>query len=423
MAKDKPLPQQLTDTLILKSATLPDDIERLAAFNAIIHGETAGALTRNVMADHPASNPDYWLYVEDTTTNQIVSSLVLIPWTWHYEDVELRAGEMGIVGTLPAYRHKGLIRALTNRFNTLLDQGDFDLSHIQGIPYYYSLFGYEYALPLEGGWRVELHNIPDEVATAAQRYTFRKATVEDIPTLQHMYDATAESALSISAVRTPEMWRFLLTQPSGSDTCAETWFVLDGDEPVAYWRIEDFGFGPGLNIKEASTMRHPAAMAVLHHLKKLAGERDKPFIKLTMHNNHILLATSSAWGAHDMDTYCWQIRFPDPARFLRKIAPVLERRIANSPLTGMTETVTISLYKEVFALNIADGKVTSVDALGFRDDVAISIPPKLFVPLALGTKSRAELQATHKDVSIWGQSQVIIDVLFPKMDSYIYCMY
>ena len=157
----QPYRKELGNGLILKSVADERDAERLAAFNAVIHDEGVAAMARALIFHHPNTRPEHWLFVENEPTGQVVSSLCLIPWTWRYEDVALKAGEMGIVGTLEAYRHRGLIRALVARFDELLREGGYDLSHIQGIPYFYRRFGYEYAIPLEAGLRVEPYLIPD----------------------------------------------------------------------------------------------------------------------------------------------------------------------------------------------------------------------------------------------------------------------
>src|SRR5690606_28118854 len=128
------------------SVTSEADGERLAAFNAQIHGDSVENMTRNLILRHPASRPKHWLFIDDEA-GRVTSSLCLIPWTWRYGSVTLRSGELGIVGTLPDYRHgkRSLIAVLMERFNELLDECEYDLSHIQGIPYYYRRYGYDYA--------------------------------------------------------------------------------------------------------------------------------------------------------------------------------------------------------------------------------------------------------------------------------------
>ncbi|HRF95611.1 MAG TPA: hypothetical protein PLZ51_10465, partial [Aggregatilineales bacterium] len=103
----------------------------------------------------------------------------------------------------------------------LLNQGGYHLSNIQGIPYFYRQFGYEYALPLEGGWRLELHSVPDDMPNG---YTFRLATTQDIPALMRLYDL-AMCDLDIHAVRDEAIWGYLLGASTKTGTECETWCV------------------------------------------------------------------------------------------------------------------------------------------------------------------------------------------------------
>ena len=408
-----PYRHALPDNLILKSISDPDDAERLALFNGQVFGQGVAQMTRSLILNHPSTRPEYWLYIEDEATEQIVSSLCLLPWQWRYEDVTLKAGEMGIVGTLETYRNRGLIRALDTRFKELLRDGEFDLSHIQGIPYFYRQFGYEYAMPLEPGWHLELHHIPDTLADT--RYSFRRATADDIPALMRLYDEAARS-LNVSTLRDADTWRFMLEHTAGTDLEGEIWLILDAvAQPIAYWRIASHGFGTGLIVSETSRLNIDAAHALLHQLKALAILRDKPGIRFNLPVTNDLLHVARTFGAQDRGTYAWQIHLVDVARLLRKLAPVLECRIDASLFAGFSQKVNLNLYRETFELHFERGKLLAVNNIGFREFDEIRIPPLLLAPLIFGYRSREELCYSHPDVSIGGQSQLLIDTLFPKL--------
>jgi hypothetical protein len=68
---------------------------------------------------------------------------------------------------------------------------------MQGIPYFYHQFGYEYGLPLEGGLKLELGQAPEPFGETP---TFRLADPEDLAALQKLYDAAAHD-LAIHAAR------------------------------------------------------------------------------------------------------------------------------------------------------------------------------------------------------------------------------
>ena len=415
----KPYRQELDDELALKSVADERDAERLAAFNGVIHGEGVAAMTRALIFHHPNTRPEHWLFVEEKTTSQVVSSLCLIPWTWYYEDVALKAGEMGVVGTLEAYRRRGLVRALVARFDELLREGGYDLSHIQGIPYFYRRFGYEYAIPLEADLRVETHLISD----APLRYTFRLATLDDLPALMQLYDEAAQD-LCISAVRDEAAWRYLLGPSLQTEMIAETWLILDeAGQPAGYFRFPQHGFGEGLIVNEVSHLSSDASLATLRQLKALAAGRDKPYIRLNVPAGSALAQVARYRGAHEAGTYAWQIRLMDVGRLLQKLAPVLERRIAASPFAGLRQKVCLNLYREAFELRFKEGKLAAVEPLGFSRRAGIRIPPLLVAPLLLGYRSREELAQAHHDVSVWRKWRHLVDVLFPKVTSFIYTIY
>lgn len=419
LASAQPYHKELGDGLVLKSVADARDVERVAAFSGAVFDETVAAMSRTLLLAHPHTRPEGWLFVEDEAAGQIVSSLCLIPWTWRCEGVKLKAGEMGIVGTREGYRHRGLIRALVARFDELLRKGDFDLSPIQGIPYYYRQFGYEYAVPLEADWRVELYQVPDP----PPGYSFRQATLNDLPALMAMYNEAATD-LSIHAARDEAVWRYLFGPSRETETTAETWLVLDETEQTAgYFRVAQHGFGEGLIVNEGSRLSHNAALAALSHLKKLAGERQKPYLRLNLSAGSTLVQVARHHGARDTGTYAWQIRLMDVGRLLGKLAPVLERRVAASPFAGLTEKVCLNLYREAFEMRFEAGRLVAVERLGFKGRSGIRFPPALAAPLLLGYRSREELAQTHHDVLVWPEWRHLVDVLFPKMQSFIYTNY
>jgi hypothetical protein len=413
----------LDGSLVLKSVASEPDVERVAAFNGLIHDPGVAAMTRELIMCHPNTRPEHWLFVEDEATGQVVSSLSLIPWTWCYQGVEIKAGEMGIVGTLEAYRRRGLIRALTGRFKELLRKGEFDLSHIQGIPYFYRQFGYEYAMPLEGGWHIQLHQISDPRAGEPVLCDFRLATDQDVPTLARLYDQAAQD-LDIHAARTEDEWRYLLGPSTKTEMDAQTWLLLGArDQDLGYIRVPKEGFGNGLIVSEVSRLRPELALATLRFLKKLSVDRVKPYIRLNVPDTCSLVQVARTQGAHDAGRYAWQIHLVDVARLLRKLATVFERRLAVSALAGLSKTVCLDLYREAFELRFREGNLVSVEPVSVRNGIPIRMPPLLLAPLLLGYKSRQDLARNYPDFSAGGEGELMADILFPKLRSFIYTIY
>jgi GNAT superfamily N-acetyltransferase len=412
--------QPLDDGLVLRTAVDEGDVERAAAFNGIIHGPGVASMTRNLFIHHPNTHASDLIFCEDERSGEVVSSLCLIPWTWRCGGVEIPAGEMGIVGTLEAYRRRGLIRAQVDVFKRRLRERGCLLSQIQGIPYFYRQFGYEYALPLEGGLLLELRAVP---TPPEQQFTFRLATSDDIPALMRMYgEAAAE--LAIHAIRDEETWRYLLTHTDGTEMEQDHWIAQDADGRIAgYLFVPRHHFGKEVVASEVSRLGFEAALAALDHLKDLAIEREKPGIRLNLPAGCTLMRLARSLGAHDMGTYALQIHVPDYAALLRALAPVLERRIARSPFAGLTRDVRLGLYRETLALRFVEGKLTGVSDEGMTDDAIVRVPPLQFTPLVLGYRTVGELRASYPDVSIASPWRLLVDTLFPKVSSFIYTNY
>ncbi|MFO7171072.1 MAG: GNAT family N-acetyltransferase [Chloroflexota bacterium] len=411
----------LGDGLALRSVESPEDVERVAAFDALIHGEGTEPTWRSWMTEHPAAQQATWLLIEEEASRRVVASLCLLPWRLHYQGVELRAGEMGVVGTLEEYRGRGLQRALNARFSELLREGGFDLSHIQGIPYFYRQFGYEYAAPLEAWWRLHPSAVPD--APDGEGLTCRRATPDDLPALTRLYDEAAR-ALDLAALRDEATWRYLLGPGLRTETGAETWVVAGQDGEVAgYVRIAEHGFGEGLIVAETSLLSAGAALAALQLFKRLAAERGKPYIRLNLPASSALVQVARGLGAYDGHAYAWQVRLPDPAALLRKIAPALERRLAASMFAGLTRTLHIDMYRAALLLELDHGRLARVEARPPRGPSDVRLPPQLLAPLVLGYRSFGELAAWYPDVSGDGLARALVEVLFPKMDAFLYQQY
>jgi len=417
-----PYRRSLADGLTLSSIASEDDLQRVSAFNRVIHGSGVADMTRELVLHHQNTRPEQWLYVANDV-GQVVSTSCLIPWTWSYDGVPLRVGEIGIMGTHKTYRHRGLVHAQFERHHEMLRQGGYDLAVIQGIPYFYRQFGFEYAIPLEGGWRVELYAVPPLQEGEREPYTFRLATERDISALSRMYDQAAAD-LDVHALRDAAVWQYLLGPSTRTEMRAETWLLEDGPgDPVGYVRVPAEGFGNGLICNEASRLAPQASEATLRHLRSLAEERGKPFIRLCLPSNSILVQTAQQLGAHDLGRYAWQIHVVEVGALLQKLGPVLERRLACSAYAGLTDTLCLNLYRQAWELCFRDGRLAAVKAVGFRDSGDVALPPQLAAPLLLGYRTLGELRHAYPDVQVLDRRRNLADVLFAHATSYIYTIY
>jgi Acetyltransferase (GNAT) domain len=418
--QNKPLHQALGDSLVLRTAASKEEVERVAQFDGLIHGAGVTGMTLDLYLRHPHTHWRDLVYVEDTRTNLVVSSLCLIPWTLSYEGVSLRSGEMGIVGTLEPYRRRGLIRAQVEVFKTLLSEAGCMLSHIQGIGYYYRQFGYEYAMPLEGGMKFTRREVPRLAETP---YTFRTATEADLPVLMALFD-TARRELTIHAQRDEATWRYLLADHAQSEMACETWVVLNAQQQVvSYFRLPDHHFGDELTVNEASRFSFDIAWATLQHITLLSEEHHAPGVRLCLPSGSDLMRVARSFGAYDMGTYAWQIYIPDRVALLRAIIPTLEHRVAQSIFAGCTRNLTLSFFRQSIRLSFVSGKLTQVTDQGINDEADAHIPPLAFVPLVLGYRSFEEQHKAYPEMGVSAVQRLFIETLFPHCSSFLYTNY
>ena len=414
---------ELENGLVMKTAGSASDIDRVAECHSVVFGEEGtGELCRHLFLHHPNTRPDDLIFVEDEKKGEVVSSICLIPWKWHYENVILDAGELALVSSREVYRHRGLIRKQVDYLKQLLDQRSFHLSHIQGIPYFYRQFGYEYAIPLEGGCRLELNQVPTEEKEKTTPFSCRLMTKADAPVVRRLYDE-ADGRFQIHAIRDKRIWEYLLKYTEDTETEREGWIVENAKgEIVGSFFIRKREFGEGLEVAEASVLSYDAAISVLRHLKKLAEERRKPYIRLVLPPHLEISQVARCHGAKDSGDYAWQIYIPDMARFLNAIGPVLERRLEDSAFKGLTEEVQLDLFKNTVSLDFQDGKLVGT-RMQPGGKGAIHIPPRAAVQLVLGHKDRRELQRSWPDMHMSPKGSYLIDVLFPKMTSCMSIIY
>ena len=418
--QDTPFHQILDDSLVLRTAATKDEVERVSQFNGQIHGPGVTPMTLDIFLRHPHTHGRDLIYVEDIQTKQVVSSLCLIPWTLNYEGVTFRSGEMGIVGTLEPYRRHGLIRAQVQVYNQRLCEEGCVLTHIQGIWYYYRQFGYEYAMPLDGGLRLSKRDVPKFDHAP---FSFRTANENDLPMLMALYEA-ARKEIVIHTQRDEATWRYLLAHNAKSEMDCETWLVLNAQqEVVGYFRLPEHHFGEELTVNEASRFSFDAAWATLQHVAALAEERHTPGVRLCLPAQSDIMCVARSFGAFDIGTYAWQIRIPDRVAFLRTIAPALERRVERSIFAGCTRDLTLSFFSQNIRLSFLSGCLTEVTDAGLECESDAHIPPLAFIPLALGYRTFEEQHKMYPDMGVSARQRLFVDTLFQRSSSFLFTNY
>src|SRR3972149_9920025 len=242
--KKTQFPNRIQNGCLVKSVQTDGDVERITLFNKLIHqGEDLEGLVRSLITKHPYGSRHYWLFIEEPKSKEIVSALALIPWKINFCGEILQAAELGFVGTLPQYRNRGMTRILMSHFHDIVEQERFAFSFLQGIPYFYRQFGYEYAVPLEPHINLKLNRIR---GYTEDRLAIRQMTQADLPAVVTLYERCMRR-FAVHNERSLPIWRYLLGAAQKTEMIHDNYCVVNKQNRiVAYFRLARHGFGEGL---------------------------------------------------------------------------------------------------------------------------------------------------------------------------------
>jgi GNAT superfamily N-acetyltransferase len=430
----------LDDRLILRRAT-PADLDRLLALQSLAlrdPGEEKADerilfWTRDLMSgDHPTFDAGDFTLVEDQETGTIASSMCLISQTWSYGGVPFGVGRVEIVCTHPDYRRRGLIRAQFEVVHRWSAQRGEKMQGITGIPYFYRQFGYEMGLALSGGRMGFAVQLPRSDSGEDDAYCVRPATEADLPFITQVYAEGARRYL-VTAVRDEAIWRYELTgkHPQNANRYELRLIETRAGKPVGFLAHAPRLRGGGTNLDlvwyelSPGVPWHAVTPSVLRYLRATgaayAEESPGEFISFTFR----LSAEHPAYRVipdrlpQVRDPYAWYVRVPDLPDFLHHVAPVLERRLAQSHLVGYTGELKVSFYRDGLRLAFEEGKLEAAEAWQptFEDGGGAAFPDLTFLQLLLGYRSLEELDYAFADCWAGGGANLLLDVLFPKQDS------
>lgn len=350
---------------------------------------------------------------------RIVAALNTIPSKWSVGGAVLNVAELGCVATLPEYRNRGLQRRLMIEYHRQITEQQYDLSVIEGIPYYYRQFGYEYALPLDEQTRTDV----EKISIFEINDTIRLFTDKDIPAAEQLLEA-AQRKFLVHTVREEGIWKMQQETGMIAANPSERFILEKKGIPTACFAVSDNIEDRELLLKEMTDVNEETAQSILGFVKKRAEQKGLVTIAATVSNCESFTdAMVKFCGATKRRPYAWQIRIMDYSRLLRKMKPLLERRLAASPHCNLTEKIALNFYSFTIELDIINGIIRDVNFLKKCENNNIRFNPFVFVQLALGYRNREELESIYPDFLVRQSHKSIVDTLFPRLPSYIHTEY
>lgn len=411
--------ERLDNGLVLRAVESEEDIVRYVDFNGKFNNPQEGATCNILLRHHPGVNRQEFQLVEDERTGGFVSTTCLIPWQCGYEGITLKAAMLEMVLSHPAYRKAGLVKLQVGRFLKIVEDAGYDLSIIWGIPYYYRQFGYAYCINGNTADVLPLRHIPDAAGAHGAAYSLRKATTNDVQELTEYYAAAARNQ-AFHVKRDAAHWHYLINYSK-----IPAWLVVNNLNGATEGYIVYHNDGGRIHIAENGIVSRDVGMAVLQLLKREA----KKDISISWPENNILVKLARSFGSVSQQPGQWLLRIRDIPEFLIKIGPALEKRLAASECSGVSQELIINLFRQAYIMEFKEGKLAGVKGIGFKDASMgadggdLCIPPDAFVRLVFGFRTLEQLTDAWPDIVVKPESRYLLETLFPTMTSYINTAY
>src|SRR5687768_9092661 len=418
--------------------SMPTDADALAEFNARLHSDDAAdvvclsAWTHDLLSgDHPTFSPNDFTLIEESASGKIISTMNTISQTWSYEGIKFGVGRPELVGTLPEFRNRGLVRIQFEEIHKWSAERGEMVQAITGIPFYYRQFGYEMALDLDGrrfGYEAQIPKLKDG---ETEPYPIRPAQESDLPFIEELYEQTKARSM-IACERTPELFRYELT--AHKNHCWLNCIIKDvAGEPVGFFRHPAYNRHHSMFADRYELKPGISWLEITPSLVRYLWAKGQEYAKRDGHEcnafGFLLGAKHPAYEALGnrlltiRDPYTWYIRVPDIRGFLDHVKSVLEKRLADSTAANHSAELRISLYRTGLRMVIEHGKITDIESWkrAPKDEGDAAFPALTFLQLLFGYRSLEELQYAFADC--WCDSEdvrVLLNILFPKKLSNVY---
>lgn len=434
-------PSNLPTGLILRRSRA-EDVDQLAAFNQRIHTEdddppmTAPRLdawVRDLLSGrHPTHPVDGFTVVEDTASGKIVSCMNLIPQTWTYEGIPFGVGRPELVATEEAYRGRGLVRAQFAHMHALSAQRGDLAQAITGIPYYYRQFGYEMTVDLDGGRRgYAPQNVPALPEGESEPFNIRPAREDDLDFIAGLYEQGGRRGVLVCQ-RDAAMWRYNLNGESALSINRRELRIIETPQgqPVGFLTHPDLLWWesalpcnrleiiPGASWMQVTpvVIRYLAAQG--QRLAARDGQTCAGFAFL-LDAGHPAYAAAGRALPLEVKTYAWFMRVPDLAAFILRVAPALEKRLAESGCAGHSGEVKITFYRGGLRLVLEEGRIRAAENTQpekwMHADAAF--PAYTFLHVLFGHRSLDDLRQVYVDCFAKEKTALLLQALFPKKPS------
>lgn len=406
MTNASSVPVSLADGLTLREAE-PADLDRIGALLSE-RGEPDDAIDHRLVVTDPDAGLSSCAVVVDG--DRIVSTATLLDEEVHIGGVRLPAGQVELVATDSEYEGRGLVRALMHWAHERSAARGHVVQAMIGIPYFYRLFGYEYAIDIPQVLNV--NSLPTGEGTG----TLRAARPSDIPAMTAL-QASAQSGFDVTMPHSAACWRWLLDHESSS-----LWVLEHAGTVTATARTTPPG--EEMLLAEAAARDEVAARDLLSGVAALASGEGVRVV------HRAGTVTGDAWQefiGHEPQRNAEQyyIRIPDVAALLDRLRPLFWQRLTAAGIDRTGRDIVLSTFGAHHRIPVlADGLGEVVTGGPIQSPGAVQgagIAPDHLAALLFGPHGITGLTRIRPDV--YSADEELFEVLFPPLTADVLSYY
>ncbi|MGW6618032.1 GNAT family N-acetyltransferase [Streptomyces erythrochromogenes] len=406
MIKNHSAAVPLADGLTLRQAG-PADLDQIGALLSA-RGEPDDAIDhRLVVTDPDAGLPACAVVVDG---DRVVSTATLLDEEVHIGGVRLPAGQVELVATDSEYEGRGLVRALMHWAHERSAARGHLVQAMIGIPYFYRLFGYEYAIDIPQALNV--NSFPPGEGTA----TLRPARPSDIPAMAAL-QASAQSGFDVTMPHSAACWRWLLEHESSNLLVLE-----QAGTVIATARTTPPG--EEVLLAEATARDEAAARDLLRGVAALAPGNPIQVV------HRAGTVTGTAWEefiehAPRRSAEQYYIRIPDVAALLDRLRPLFWQRLTAAGIDRTGRDIVISTFgahHRIPVLANGLGEVVTGGAIQSPGSVGgAGVAPDHLAALLFGPHGMEGLTRFRPDV--YAADEELFQALFPPLTADVLSYY
>ena len=391
--------------LLLRHA-VPSDLEQIGELLAE-RGEPDDALDHRLVVEDPPAGWESCAVVVDG--DRVVSTATLLDERLSWGTWSCRPARSSCVATASDHEGRGLVRALMDWAHARSADRGHVVQVMIGIPYFYRLFGYEYAIDIPPALAVPTRpRSTGGASCATPSWDGCGSPGGDLPALTELQDA-AQARFDVRMPHSPPRRRWLLEHEAST-----TWVLERAGGPVATARTRSGD--EQLLVAEAAAVDPAAAEELLRHVATLAPQAPLRVVQrvgtVTGAAWHALTAADPAWLAEQ-----YYVRIPDPAILLDRIRPVLWNRLVAAGLDRSSGDVVLSTFRRHYRIPVEDDGLGTVETGGVMQAPGVvrgaGVAPDQLAAVIFGA---GVIESSRMRPDVYpGPDRERFDVLFPRV--------